>query len=141
MPKPQTLPALDASDPPPPPATTAEAAAAYVLGRALEEPATGTAALGTLRQRIEALADPTSPAALDELRRHLPVLEALFQRFAVEALNTRRADDRARLLRASLQAQQAHARTFALLRALSVPARRAELHPDTEGDLDPHPDA
>lgn len=103
---------------------TAEEAAAYVLGRALGLPAQNDGeALTVLRQRLEALRDPTSPEALDELRRHLPVLDTLWQRFAVEALKAKRPDDRARLLRTALQAQQAHARTFTLLRALSSGTR------------------
>lgn len=93
--------------PPAPSAATAEEAAAYVLGRALGLPAEGEGeALAVLRQRVEALRDPTSPGALDELRRHLPVLESLWQRFSVEAMSAKRADDKSKLLRAALQAQQ-----------------------------------
>lgn len=113
---------------------TAEEATAYVMGRALGLPPKSEGeALAVLRQRVEALHDPTSPAALDELRRHLPVLETLWQRFAVESLNAKKADDRARLLRVALQAQQAHARTLALLRALSAPAAPRLPDADTEG--------
>lgn len=107
-----------------PSTASAEAAAAFVLGHALGLPAESEeSALAVLRQRVEALRDPTAPAALDELRRHLPVLDALWQRFSMEALKARRPDDRAKLLRAALQAQQAHARTFALLRALALQAK------------------
>jgi hypothetical protein len=67
---------------------------------------------------VAALRDPTRPESLDELARQLPVLEALWQHFASQALRAKVAADKARLLRAALNAQQAHARTFALLRGL-----------------------
>lgn len=99
-------------------------AAAYLLALAMGDAAlTPTKALEVQRQRIAALRDPTAPASLDELARQLPLLEALFLRFSVEALRAKRSDGRAQLLRAALQAQQAHARTFALLRGLGLQAK------------------
>lgn len=95
----------------------AEAAvAAWVRGDAAFLP---REALEQQRQRIEALRDPLAPNSLDELARQLPTLEALWQRFAVEAAREGGSPDhRVKYLKAALHAQQAFARTFALLRTL-----------------------
>jgi hypothetical protein len=74
------------------------------------------------RQQVEVLKDPTSAAALAVLARQLPLLEALFQRFAEDALAERQVSRRAELLRGALQSQQAYARTFTLVRALAPQA-------------------
>lgn len=71
------------------------------------------------RQQVEALKDPASPQALAVLARQLPLLEALFQRFAEDAVAERQPGRRGELLRGALQAQQAYARTFTLVRALA----------------------
>ena len=120
-----------------PAATATLADTAYVLGvivgseRPLEDLMAG------LQARLEALRDPLSPAAAAELQRHLVVLDSLFMRFSVEATRTRKGSaHQALLLRAALQAQQAHSRTFALLHTLamqrkgSVPA--IEFHDDDD---------
>ena len=99
-------------------APTADEAAAFVLGRALGASDDLPVLLDALRARIEPLQDPTAPRAVAELSRHLPLLEALFLRFTVEALKARRPKDQALLLRTALQAQQGYARTLALLRTL-----------------------
>lgn len=113
-----------ALEPARPQAAKPDEAAAYLLALAMGDPAlTPTKALEVQRQRVAALRDPTAPASLDELARQLPLLEALFQRFSAEALRTKSPDSRAKLLRAALQAQQAHARTFALLRGLALQAK------------------
>lgn len=98
-------------------------AAAYLLALAMGDPAlTQTKALEAQRQRVAALRDPTASASLDELARQIPLLQALFMRFSAEALRVKSPDSKAKLLRAALQAQQAHARTFALLRGLALQA-------------------
>jgi uncharacterized protein (DUF2267 family) len=111
------------------PHPTATDAAAYLVSLAFGE---GTLSQGQacdlLRHRLQALRDPTAPEALAELAQQLPVLESLWQRFAAEALRAKRADDKAKLLRAALQAQQGYARTFALLRALAAPVPAVTLH-------------
>lgn len=113
-----------ALEPARPQAANPDEAAAYLLALAMGDPAlTPTKALEVQRERVAALRDPTAPASLDELARQLPLLEALFQRFSAEALRAKRPDGRAQLLRAALQAQQAHARTFALLRGLALQAK------------------
>lgn len=81
------------------------------------------AALEAMRQRIEALRDPTADDSLDELARQLPTLEALWLRFAAEATAATVPDTRAKYLRMALQAQQGYARTFALLRGLTLQQR------------------
>lgn len=107
----------------PPPATgpTPTEATAFLLTLALgSENLPAPAALEQLRQRVAQLRDPTAPDALDELSRHLPVLESLFQRFAADAVRMKNPEHRPKLLRAALQAHQAYARTFALLRTLAM---------------------
>jgi hypothetical protein len=80
-----------------------------------------------MRVRLEALRDPTSDEALAELQRTMPTLEALYLRFSTEAANSRKgAVHQALLLRAALQAQQAYARTFALLHTLALQAKNAD---------------
>lgn len=115
------------------PHPTASDAAAYLLSLAFgADTLSPTQALDLLRLRVEALRDPAAPEALAELARHLPVLESLYLRFSAEALRAKRADDRAKLLRAALQAQQGYARTFALLRALATPTPAPTLHLDDD---------
>lgn len=104
---------------------TAACVLAIALGNAIGEERTTAAALAAQRQRLTALRDPTSDEALAELTRQLPTLEALWQRFAVAAVDAKRADDKVKLLRAALQAQQAYARTFALVHGLALQARSA----------------
>jgi hypothetical protein len=114
---------------------------------------TPAAALDSLRQRVQLLRDPTAPVSLDELARQLPTLEALYHRFAADALRAGHPDHRGRLMRAAIQAQQAHARTFALLYGLAMQGRGkaavsvdldsdagAGLDPDGDGDGDGDPD-
>ena len=89
----------------------------------------------TMRERLEALHDPTSPEGTAELKRQLLPLEALYLRFAEEAVTTRLPANRVLLLRAALQAQQAYSRTFALLHTLARQGRDdanpvIELHTD-----------
>lgn len=78
------------------------------------------AELEALRQRVESLRDPVASNSLDELARQLPVLEALWLRFSAEAVQAVSPDTRAKYLRMALQAQQAYARTFTLLRGLAL---------------------
>lgn len=99
---------------------SSEDGAAYLLALALGDSMTATGALEAQRQRVAALRDPTSPQALEELSRQLPVLEAVWHRLAAEALRSKYPGAKAQLLKAALQAQQAHARTFALLRGLAL---------------------
>lgn len=124
---------------------TTEEAAAYVLSAALGRRNLSPAeALAGLRRRVEVLQDPLSPAALAEMRKHLPLLDALFQRFSIEALNTARAEQRTLLLRAALQAQQAYSRTFALLHGLALQAKGqgfVQIHDDDGDGLEAPDDA
>lgn len=95
-------------------AAEAEAAlAAFIRGDAEFLPREG---LEAQRKRIEALRDPLAPDSLDELTRQLPTLEALWQRFAAESVARQASpEQRFKYLKAALHAQQAFARTFALL--------------------------
>ena len=95
---------------------TSTEAAAFVLSKVLAvEGLTQEQALAGLQARLAAHKDPLSPAALAELRQQLPILDSLFHRFVMEALRATRPDNRALLLRAALQAQQAYSRTYALV--------------------------
>ncbi|MGR6805678.1 hypothetical protein ACU6VI_05125 [Sphaerotilus natans] len=103
--------------------TSAEDDRAAVLGRChghdaddLRDPAL----LAGLRQRLREIPDPTSDEGLAEMRQHLPVLEGLMLSLIDDARTARKTEDRVRLARAALQAQQAYARSFALLRTLGL---------------------
>lgn len=107
-----------------PPETVSERGSAYLLALTMgSEGLPPAAALEELRQRVARLRDPTSPAALEELSGHLPLLDALWQRMAAEAVRAKRPDDRVRLLRAALHAQAAYGRTVALLHGLELQRR------------------
>lgn len=98
-------------------ATATAAVLAFARGDAEFIP---SAEIATLQSRIDALRDPTAPDSLAELARQLPVLEALWLRFAAEAMAAKSTDHKAKLLRMALQAQQAYARTFVLVRGLRL---------------------
>jgi hypothetical protein len=122
-------------------ATANFADTAYVVGAILGSDLPLEALMEGLQARLEALRDPLSPAAASELQRHLVVLDSLFLRFSVEATRTRKGSThQTLLLRAALQAQQAHSRTFALLHTLAmqrkggVPAIELHDHDDERTD-------
>ena len=111
-----------------PPETVSERGSAYLLALTMgSEGLPPAAALEELRQRVARLRDPTSPAALEELSGHLPLLDALWQRMAAEAVRAKRPDDRVRLLRAALHAQAAYGRTVALLHGLELQRQDQQL--------------
>ena len=68
--------------------------------------------------RLQTLSNPNSPESMQALAAHLPVLEALFHRLSLDALNCRFPAAKVALMRAALQAQNAYARTMALLSVL-----------------------
>lgn len=107
----------------PAPASSGEHAAACVLMLSHPGALTMADALLELRRRVSTLVDPTTPTALEELTRQIPVLEGLFHKFAADALATSNPEAKTRLLRAALNAQQAHARSFALVRGLALLAQ------------------
>jgi hypothetical protein len=76
------------------------------------------AELEALRQRVQALRDPLAPDSLDVLARQLPTLEAMWQFFAVQSVRASSPEHKLKMVKAALHAQQAFARTFALLRTL-----------------------
>ncbi len=80
-------------------------------------------ALESEREALEALADPTSPESMQALSAHLPVLEALFHRLSMEAVNARQTTTKVALVRAALQAQGAYIRTAALMSGLNLQLR------------------
>lgn len=90
---------------------------AYTRGEASFLPTTD---VDRLRERIEKLRDPTAPGSLDELARHLPILENVWLSLAVAAQEARNATDRAKLTRAALQTFEAFSRGFALLRGMEL---------------------
>ena len=122
-------------------ATATLADAAYIFGLVLGSDQPLEALVVALRERVEALRDPLSQEAAAELQKHLPLLDAVFMRFVAEATRTRKGSvHQTMLLRAALQAQQAHARTFALLHMLAIQAKGANspraitLHDDASND-------
>jgi hypothetical protein len=123
-------------------ATATLADTAYVLGVIVGSDLPVEDLMAGLQARLEALRDPLSPEAAAELQRHTLVLDALFLRFAAEATRTRKGSvHQALLLRAALQAQQAHSRTFALLHTLAVQRKGGipaiELHDDDDDPAGP----
>jgi acyl-CoA hydrolase len=69
-------------------------------------------------EHLKTLANPSSQESMLSLAAHLPVLEALFHRLSLDALSTRYPANKVALMRAALQAQNAYARTSALLSVL-----------------------
>ena len=68
--------------------------------------------------RLLALSDSSSPESVQTLASHLPVLEALFLKLAKDAVICKSASEKAKLVKASLQAQASYGRTVALLEKL-----------------------
>ena len=82
------------------------------------------AAFEELTRRVESYVDPASNAAITELAEHLPVLEALWLRFAAEATTAASPDNRSKLLRMALQAHGAYCRALVLVQGLGLQQRR-----------------
>jgi hypothetical protein len=99
------------------PRDAAARALAYVQGADSYASAT---ALEAMRERVATHVDPTSPEALRELAEHLPILEALFLRYACESVASTAPDGKSKLLKMSLAAQRAYAQTLALVQGLSL---------------------
>lgn len=95
--------------------------ACYINGGDAEDRAR---ALDVEGRRLLALSDSASPETVQTLASHLPVLEALFLRLAKDAVICKSATDKAKLLKASLQAQASYGRTVALLGKLKKRAER-----------------
>lgn len=83
-----------------------------------------SAAFDELTRRVESYVDPASDAAITELAEHLPVLEALWLRFAAEATTAASADNRSKLLRMALQAHGAYCRALVFVQGLGLQQRR-----------------
>jgi len=74
--------------------------------------------------RLLALSDSSSPESVQTLASHLPVLEALFLKLAKDAVICKSADDKAKMVKAALQAQASYGRTVELLAKLKRQADR-----------------
>ena len=70
--------------------------------------------------RVAKLSDAGSVESLEELAAHLPVLEALFLRFASDAISTGHPANKATLVRMALAAQTSYSRTMALIAGLKL---------------------
>ena len=99
------------------PRDAAARALAYVQGADTYASAT---ALQAMRERVAVHVDPTSPEALRELAEHLPILEALFLRYACESVEAKAPDQKSKLMKMSLAAQRSYAQTLTLVQALSL---------------------
>ncbi|MFM2059697.1 MAG: hypothetical protein RLY71_4082 [Pseudomonadota bacterium] len=75
-------------------------------------------------QCVGELNDPSSPEALNVLKRQIPILESLHHRLLADALECKRPQQAIELIRIALQTHQALERTLALLRALASPKTR-----------------
>ena len=75
-------------------------------------------ALAQLGARIDRLVDAGSDGALRELAATLPLMETLMVRYAVDAVQAKNIDHKAKLTKLALQCQASFARTMALLATL-----------------------
>ncbi len=100
------------------PAGTSQKAAAVVALINGEDSTKRALVLETERDNLIALSDPTSPESIEALAAHLPVLEALFHRLAVDASACKYAAAKAALMRTALQAQNGYLRTVAVVSEL-----------------------
>lgn len=75
-------------------------------------------AIEAMTVRAASLAVADSDDALESLAEHLPVLNALFLRFSAEAIATKLPDNRAKLIKIALAAQNSYSRTLALIAGL-----------------------
>lgn len=91
-------------------------------------------ALEALTLRAEALGDVDPRQAIGSLAEQLPVLNSLFLKFVAESVSAQRTEARASFLRLALNAQNAYARTLALvvgLRAQSEGRARVIVETDS----------
>lgn len=82
-------------------------------------------AIEAANSRLSVLRDPNTgiDSILDELTGHMMLLDALFQRFAAEAMAARLPDHKAKFVKLALGAQASYART-----AIAVEGLRAQKH-------------
>ena len=99
------------------PRLAAAAVLAYING---DDGIDRAAAIEAMTAKATLLADGDSDAALEGLAEHLPVLNALFLRFSAEAVAAKAPDHRAKLVKIALGAQNAYARTQALIAGLRL---------------------
>ncbi|MES2116824.1 MAG: hypothetical protein V4578_16805 [Pseudomonadota bacterium] len=91
-------------------------------------------AIEGLSLRIDKLVDASGDDALSELAAHLPILEALFLRFATDAIETNLPANKSALARMALSAQASFGRTLALMAGLKLQrAGRAEVTVHDDG--------
>lgn len=116
------------------PRLASAAVLAYING---EDGIERAAAIEAMTARAASLAIADSDEALKSLAEHLPVLNALFLRFSAEAIATKLPDNRAKLIKIALSAQNSYARTQALiagLRAQRQGRARVTLNDAEDGD-------
>jgi hypothetical protein len=79
-------------------------------------------AIEAANARLALLRDPDNGTdhALDELARHLPILDALFQRYAAESVAAKHPDHRAKFAKLALAFQASHARTVIAVEGLKA---------------------
>jgi hypothetical protein len=108
----------------------ARAVAAYINGQDGNDRAL---ALEAESDYLQALTDPTTSEAMQVIGAQLPVLQAIFFRLSVDAVNCRTPAAKAQLTKAALHAQNSYTRTVALLSDLHLQQRdRARLTVDSE---------
>lgn len=77
-------------------------------------------AIEGMAARVAKLSDTGSAESLDELAAQLPVLYALFLRFASDAISTAHPANKSTLVRMALSAQTSYGRTVALIAGLKL---------------------
>lgn len=78
------------------------------------------ATMDELARRVASYTDPAGPEALRDLAEHMPLLEALFLKFAAMSAVAKSPDHAAKLLRMALQAQAAFTRTLTVVQGLAL---------------------
>ncbi len=79
-------------------------------------------AIEAANARLALLRDPNNGTdyALDELARHLPILDALFQRYAAESVAAKQPDHRTKFAKLALAFQASHTRTVIAMEGLKA---------------------
>jgi hypothetical protein len=103
------------------PQDAAAQALAFVRG---DDSYVRASAIEAMSERVATLGNPDNPEALSELTAHLPLLNALFIRFTVEATAASKPEHRSTLLRMALSAQRSYAQTAALVAGLTLQRTR-----------------
>lgn len=124
------------------------ASAALVLRyvQTAEVPADRSAAIEAMTARVSRLTDPNADAStvVAELAAHAAVLDALFQRWATEAVRAAHPEHRTKFAKLALSSQASYTRTLVAIEGLKAQAKgrgRVVVHEEGDGDGADHDSA